>query len=247
MIMGIVLDPPEPGEVSLGRQMGVKGVYRTSVVMSASGALLRWFRDNFGQYEKEAEAALGLNAYGLLADQGAQVAVGAEGLLVLPYFAGERSPIWDAQARGTILGLTLSHTRMHIYRALVEATAFGLRHGLEQLQEKGVRIERIVSTGGGTRNPVWTQAVSDILGRDQEILTNAYGAPYGDAYLAGIGVGMFEDLRPLREVWTQETQLVRANPAVKGLYDEYFAVYRGLYDKLRDSMHALADLAAETS
>jgi xylulokinase len=244
MIMGIVVEPPKPGEKPLGNQMGVKGFYRTSVVMSSSGGLMRWFRDNFGQYEQEAEAKLGLSAYQLLAMGGESAPPGAEGLLVLPYFAGERSPIWDAQARGSVLGLTLSHSRMHIYRALVEATAFGLRHGLEVVQKTGVKVERVVSTGGGTKNHLWTQVVSDVLGRDQEILINAYGAPYGDAYLAGIGAGLFTDLVPLRDVWKRETRMVRWNPERKELYDRYFEVYRGLYDKLKDSMHALAELAS---
>jgi xylulokinase len=244
MIMGIMVEPPKPGQKALGTQVGLKGLYRTSVVMSASGALLRWFRDTFGQYEKEAEAKLGLSAYQLLAMEGEAVPPGAEGLLVLPYFAGERWPIFDAQARGMILGLTLSHSRTHVYRALVEATAFGLRHGLETVAKTGVKVERVVSTGGGTKNNLWAQVISDVIGMDQEILINAYGAPYGDAYLAGVGVGIFKDLVPLRDVWKRQTRLVRWNPERKKLYDRYFEVYRGLYDKLKDSMHTLSELGA---
>ena len=223
--------------------MGLPGLWGTAVTMSASGALTRWFRDNFGQPELDAQARTGLNAYQLLRQEAEDIPPGSEGLLALPYFAGERAPIWDAQARGLILGLTLSHTRRHIYRALLESTALGLRHGLEEPLAAGAKITRIISTGGGTKAHAWTQIVSDVIGYDQDVLVKPYGAPYGDAYQAGMAVGLFKDLTPLHDVWVQKTLPVKWNPERKKVYDRYFEVYRGLYGKLKDDMHALAELA----
>ncbi len=244
MIMGLILDPPAAGQRSLGWPMIAPGLYRAPLIMSTSGALTRWFRDNLGQMEKEAESQLGINAYSLLSEQAAEVPPGAEGLLALPYFSGERSPIFDPRARGLILGLTLSHTRKHVYRALLEGTAFGLQHGLEGFRQAGAQVTRIVATGGGTKSRVWTQIVSDVIGRDQEILKAPYGAPYGDAYLAGMGIGLFTDVTGLRDLWRQETSLVRWDPQRHEVYGRYFAIYRGLYETLKDDMHALAELSA---
>jgi len=161
----------------------------------------------------------------------------------LPYFAGERSPILDQRARGVIIGLTLSHTRRHIYRALLEGVAFGLRHGIEDMLEAGAQFKRIISTGGGTKSRVWTQIVSDVIGMDQDIAVSPYGAPLGDAFLAGYGAGLLT-LDDLRQTWTQTTGTVHFDPARKQVYDRYYEVYRGLYAKLKEDMHALAGLSA---
>ena len=103
---------------------------------------------------------------------------------MLPYFAGERTPIMDPDARGVIAGLTLSHTRGDLYRAALEATGFGVRHNIEAIEAAGGDIRRIVAVGGGTQGGLWTQIVSDITGREQEIRAQSIGASYGAAFLA---------------------------------------------------------------
>ena len=134
MGLSLIVPPPAGGPSPLVYPLLVPGLWCAGMSMTASGALTRWFRDQFGQPELDAQAELGLSAYQLLAMQAEGIPPGSEGLVALPYFAGERSPIWDPLARGLILGLTLSHTRAHLYRALLEGTAYGLRHGLEELQ-----------------------------------------------------------------------------------------------------------------
>jgi len=228
----------------LTRPGPIPGKLTTIAAMSTSGALTTWFRDNFGQAERVAEAELGISAYQLLGEQAAKVPPGSEGLIVLPYFAGERGPIWDSLARGMVLGLTLSHTRKHVYRALLEGVAYGLRQNVQVLEEDGLEIKRIVSTGGGTKSRLWTQIVSDVLGKDQEVVVNPVGAPYGDAFMAGYGVGIFKDLTPLHGEWAPETTEVRCDLDAGDVYDRYYQVYRGLYEKNKDSMHILAELSA---
>ena len=105
-------------------------------------------------------------------------------------------------------------------------------------------MTRIVATGGGIRSRAWTQIVSDVIGYDQDLLVQPWGAPYGDAYLAGVGVGLFPDLTVMREVWKPETVTVKWDPQRKALYDRYYEVYKGLYPKLKDDMHGLAALSA---
>jgi xylulokinase len=210
---------------------------------SASGALTKWFRDNFGQVEMEVESKLGINAYQLLSSQAEGVRPGCDGLVVLPYFAGERSPIWDPMARGVMAGLTLGHTRAHVYRALLEAAAYSVRHVLEDLREAGARIEIIRAVGGGTQSALWTQITSDVIGKNQEVVTETLGAPYGDAFLAGYGVGLFKNLKEV-ERWVQVDREVVFDEANNVIYDDYYAVYRTLYRDSIDSIHRLTELSS---
>lgn len=199
--------------------------------MATSGALTSWLRELAGgpPYERllaEAEAA----------------PPGADGLVVLPYFAGERTPLFDADARGTVLGLTLRHGRGHLYRALLEATAFGVRHNLEAIERAGGRPRRLVAVGGGTRGGLWTQIVSDVTGREQDVPSATIGASYGDAQLAAAAAG----LGGLDASWAGVAATVRPRAELRELYEQLYGVYRRLYPATRDLAHELAALQATT-
>lgn len=203
------------------------GTSTLSTGLATSGALTGWLR----------EIAGGL-PYEQLVAEAAVTPPGADGLLVLPYFAGERAPIDDPRARGLILGLTLRHGRGHLYRALLEATGYGVRHIVETLRAAGTQDRRLVAVGGGTRGDLWPQVVSDILGCPQEIPRETIGASYGDALLAAIAAGLA----------TTETRwnapIARIEPVAEraGGYDPLYAAYRSLYPATREQMHLLADL-----
>ncbi len=221
----------------------VPDLYILGAGTATSASLTRWFRNNFGHVEMEAERLLGLNAYHMLSDEAAQVPAGSEGLVVLPYFAGERTPLWDTQARGCILGLTLTHSRAHVYRALLEGTAYSVRHNLDVMGETGTEVNRLIATGGGVRSALWTQIMSDVTGSPQEVVDVPYGSPYGSAYMAGYGVGLFSDFRTLREKWVKVARRIEPNPELKPLYDQYYQIYRQTYERTKENMHALARLA----
>jgi xylulokinase len=190
--------------------------------MATSGSITGWLRDLFGSagYTELLAAA---DASG----------IGANGLLMLPYFAGERTPIADPRARGAIVGLTLSHTRGDLYRAALEATAFGVRHNIEAMEAAGARIDRVVAVGGGTQGGLWTQIVSDVTGRAQELPTTTIGASYGAAFLAAraIGAPAISDWNPLKDLVEPQTDA----------YDELYELYRSLYPATRDVAHRLAE------
>jgi len=190
--------------------------------MATSGAITGWLRELFGAPD-----------YGELQELAADSGVGANGLLMLPYFAGERTPIMDPQARGVIAGLTLSHTRGDLYRAALEATGYGVRHNVEAIEEAGGDIRRIVAVGGGTQGGLWTQIVSDITGRPQEIRAQAIGASYGAAFLAA---------QLLQQVSIDEWNPVVAmvTPQAGGRYEEVYRLYRDLYPRTAEIVHALA-------
>lgn len=216
--------------------------YVVAAGMSTSGSLTRWFRDNLALEEWNAEIDGGRNAYEALATLAAQSPMGARGLVLLPYFSGERTPINDPDARGLILGLTLSHTRADLYRAILEGVGFGIRHNIDTMRAEGVPPSRILAVGGGTKNGLWLQIVSDIAGIKQYVPDQNFGAAYGNTFMAGVGIGMFEDTRQAAN-WIDFKTIVKPNPAAKELYDPYYQIYRQVYLNTGESMHQLAKLA----
>lgn len=165
---------------------------------------------------------------------------GSEGLVVLPYLAGERTPLHDPRASGVVAGLTLRHGRGHLYRAVLEGTAYTARHNLEALEARHGRLRRLVAVGGGVEHPLWREIVGDVLGREQVLCRERIGAAYGMAYLAGLGAGMFADTKPLRQEWVVEVDRIRPDRQRSRLYEATYRVYRRLYPRLRADMHALA-------
>jgi len=207
------------------------GTWTLAGGMATSGSVVAWGSELTGV------------GYPELMTEAAAVPPGANGLLVLPYFAGERTPIFDAQARGTIFGLTLRHGRAHLFRALLEATAFGTRHNLDTMAEAGARLDRAVAVGGGTASRTWLQIVSDVTGREQEIPEVTIGAAYGDAYLAGLASGQAgPEVR-----WARIAGVVTPDPAAADYYTELFQLYRDAYARTAETSHALARLQSSSS
>ena len=190
MFFILVTDRPVPDPRMWATAFVFPGLYDIAGGMATSGALTRWFRDELGGVERAAENAGGENAYQALARQAGEIPAGSNGLICLPYFSGERTPINDPHARGMFAGLTLSHTRGHLYRAALEGTGFGVRHNLEAMVEMGALPERLVAVGGGAQNLLWMQIVSDVTGMRQIVPARTIGACYGDAFLAGLGSGV---------------------------------------------------------
>ncbi len=192
--------------------------------MATSGAVTGWLRDLFGGPD-----------YADLVKLAEESGPGANGLLMLPYFAGERTPIMDPQARGVVAGLSLSHTRGDLYRAALEAIGFGVRHNVEVIEEAGGDVQRIVAVGGGTQGTLWTQIVSDITGRPQVIPTQTVGASYGGALLAAQTV---EDVSIA--TWNPVKEIRRPRPELAEAYADLYTNYRALYTGTRDITHSLA-------
>jgi xylulokinase len=193
--------------------------------MSTSGSLTGWVQNLVGDVPFER-----------LVQEAAAVPAGSDGLLLLPYFQGERTPIFDHQARGVIAGLTLRHQRGHVFRAVYEGIAFGIRQILELLDTEANPVIRLVAVGGGTQGALWTQVVSDVTGRRQEVPEQTIGACYGDALMAAIGSGLV----PAETNWARVADVVVPNPEVRSLYDELYGLYSSLYPATREHAHALA-------
>jgi xylulokinase len=199
------------------------GTYDLAAGMATSGAVTDWLRRLTGA------------AYEELTEEARAAGPGAGGLVMLPYFAGERTPLFDPDARGLVLGLTLEHGRGHLYRAALEGTAFGVRHNLEEMRAAGGTARRLVAVGGGTKGGLWTRIVSDVLGRPQVVPSVTIGACYGDALLAARAAGLTDGAG-----WNPPAGTVEPDPAAGDRYEELYALYRGLYPATRDAAHALA-------
>jgi len=200
------------------------GTRNLAAGMATSGAITGWLRALFGAPD-----------YSHLLELASASGVGAGGLLMLPYFAGERTPIMDPEARGVIAGLTLSHTRGDLYRAALEATGFGVRHNIEAIESAGGDIARIVAVGGGTQGALWTQIVSDVTGREQELRVESIGASYGAALLAAQSVG-----EASADAWNPVLRIVSPRPEATAQYDELYPLYQDLYASSAGVVHALA-------
>lgn len=239
--LALVLEDLVPNKTMWITPYTFPGSYCLLAGMATTGALTRWFRDHFAPRELAAEAAGGENAYAALTAEAFKIPPGSEGLVVLPYFSGERTPLNDPDARGVIAGLSLAHGRGHLYRAILEATAYGVAHNLEEMQASGARPSRAVAAGGGAKSVLLPQIVSDVTGIEQTLPEQTIGAAYGDAFLAGLATGLVSR-SDLGKNWVRMVRRFVPDPCHQALYREYYAVYRSLYPHVVDDLHALARL-----
>jgi xylulokinase len=175
----------------------------------------------------------------VLDEEAAAAGPGAGGLLALPYFLGEKTPVNDPDARGVFVGLHLGHERGHLFRAILEAIAFGFAHHLDVFRELGLEPRRVRVTNGGSRSRVWRQIVADVLGLPLESITDHPGSSLGAAFAAGIGVGVFRDWNEIQRFVRVDAR-IEPNTANHDRYVELYGHFRSLYPASRDHQHALA-------
>ncbi len=192
--------------------------------MATSGAITSWLRHLLGDPSHEQ-----------LVDSAAASPAGSNGLLALPYFAGERTPIADPDARGMFAGLTVEHGVGDLYRSILEATAFGVRHNIAAMSAGGAAPHRVVSVGGGTQSTLWTQIVSDVTGVRQELPRVTIGASYGSAFLAASAVEPVDIT-----TWNPVARVVKPNPDLSGVYGLLYGLYLELYEATSHISHQLA-------
>jgi sugar (pentulose or hexulose) kinase len=234
--MGDTIDP-DPRLVNI---MHLDGEYLTAGSIYAGG-VLQWFRNELGQPEVIAGAQTGKSAYQLLDERAAKIAPGAEGLLLLPYFMGERAPLWDPYARGVYFGLSPYHTRAHMYRAALEGVAYGFRHMAEIIKLQGVKIQRVITGDGGAKSRIWRQIFADVLNARMDYYAGGSATLLGNVALAGVGVGLFDDLSVVKQ-WQVIVDSTEPDPARHELYTKYYEVYRQVYEQLKDQFKQLVTL-----
>jgi xylulokinase len=213
--------------------------------MATSGSLTRWFRDVVAGEHVAEELKGGPDAYGIISDAAAKIIPGADGIVVLPYFSGERSPINDADARGIIFGLDISHSKAHLYRAAYEGVGYSINHTLQVMAGAGAKADVMTAVGGGTKNAAWLQAVSDITKVPQRVPAMTMGASYGNCFIAGYAAGIFKSPKEISN-WVATARTVEPNAANAPVYEKRMATYLELYRRNADLMHATSKEARGT-
>lgn len=239
-VLMIVSDRPYRGKELFGLGHAAPGMHLVVGAQVATGGALRWFRDQLGGDERREAAQLGVDPFELLSRAAEGSPPGANRLLFLPYMYGERSPIWDTNARGVLFGLSLATSKADIVRAIMEGAAFGLRHNIEAAEAGGHSPRTLACVGGGARSAVWSQIKADVLQRPISLPSAAAGAAMGDAIVAAAGAGIYGSVPEAVAHMVAPGPQYQPRAEVAALYDDLYQVYRSLYPALRTEFGRLA-------
>jgi xylulokinase len=211
----------------------IPGRWHVMGVTQAAGLSLRWYRDNFGSASAGVENTDGRDPYDVFAEEAARAPAGAEGAFWAPYLMGERTPHLDPIARAALVGLTASHTRAHVIRAILEGVAFSLKDTFTIFEEMKIPVTSIRLGGGGARSPLWRQIQADVYGREVEIVAAEEGAAYGAAILAGTGAGAWASVEQACDAIVRVAKRIAPNQKDSGTMQQAYHVYRKVYPALR--------------
>ncbi len=212
----------------------VRGKWHMMGVTLCAGGSLQWFHDNVCAVDLK-----GKSIYDQLTKEAAAVPAGAEGLQFLPYLAGERTPHLDPHARGVFVGLTLSHRRGHLTRAIMEGVTYSLRDSFAIMTDLGVPVKQIRASGGGAKNPFWRQMQADVFGKPVFAMVADEGAAYGVALLAAVGAGEYKDINEACAATIKTADETKPDSQAKKTYDRAFPIYQSLYRSLKDEFKKL--------
>jgi sugar (pentulose or hexulose) kinase len=207
------------------------------------GSALRWLRDVLATEEQRQAETTSEDVYDLITAHAAEAPAGAEGLLLLPYLAGERTPIWDPHARGLLFGLTISHQRAHIYRAFLEGPAFSIRQAVEIIAAKEhPPLESITIGGAAAKSELWNLIIASVLGRPLRVLSGTHVEVLGAAVVGGVAAGLFPNLQSGMDRVAQPTIRVEPDGALHQIYSELYPLYVDLYPNVEQLYDRLAQI-----
>jgi xylulokinase len=207
-----------------------------------AGYCVRWFRDNFGSVENSLGKELSLSAYSILDLEAEKTPPGSNGLIFLPHMmVGERAPWWNDYVRGVLFGLTLRHTKAHIFRAILEGIAYAIRYCIETAREAGIPLKRAILVNGGAKSELWRKIITDVLNREVEYLAASIGAPYGDALLSGVGTKILKGYEVIKE-WLSNSEIIKPGPEAASKYEKLYKIYKKLYQSLEEELRELKNV-----
>ena len=217
--------------------------YVTVSTTQTGGQVLRYLKENFSQMETAMERLVpDFDAYDYLNMEAEKIPIGSEGLVVLPYLMGERTPIWDNDARGVVFGLSLYHTKGHLVRAMMEGVAYALYDSFRLFQEKGIPMNfPLVMNEGGAKSKLWRRIITDVLNVPTVFVKNRVGAPYGDALLAAVATGYLEDFSIAKEK-AEYIDPMEPIPENHEKYMQYFRIYKNIYDHVKGDFQDLKEV-----
>lgn len=203
---------------------------------TGGGGVMRWFEREFADYERMMAGEEKGSSLDQLNEIAEKIAPGSDGVVFLPYMSGERSPIWNPNAKGVFYGLDFAKTKGHMVRACMEGVALSLKHNLEVAKEAGADVEVLRAMGGSANSLLWTQIKSDITGKPIVVPSSDTATTLGAAILAGIGVGMYQDYDEAIRLTVKETRRHEPNPDNRAVYEKTYKTYLNLYKSLEPMM-----------
>lgn len=221
----------------------VPGLCDISAGTNAAGSLTKWYRDTIYPDALTGEKSGGIEAYTAMLEGLEAIGPGSDGLITLPYFAGERTPVNDPKARGLIVGLTLAHTRSHLYRSALEGISYSICQQIRMMEaHEEVALDDIYAVGGGVKNPIWIQITADVLGKEIKTPLVTVGASFGDALMAALGIQYqgFESFASLTR-HIKAGKVYQPNLENHRKYQKYQKIYEELYEMNREVMHDLGE------
>lgn len=225
---------------------GVFGAYTDAVLPGqytveggqvSTGSVVKWFKENFCGKEAALAAQRGVDIYTILTELAAPIPPGSEGLLVLDYWQGNRTPYVDPEARGVIRGLSLKHTTGHLFRAIIEGIAYGTEHILRTFRANGYVVKEMVAAGGPTKSPLWMQIHADVSNVPITLPQVADGPALGSAILGAVGAGLFPDIQQAAKRMVHARSRIEPNPAMHEAYRFYVDQYINTYPPLQSLIH----------
>ncbi|HHT94782.1 MAG TPA: xylulokinase [Clostridia bacterium] len=217
----------------------VPGCYHVMGVTQAAGLSLKWFRDNFCKEEIDAAAKKGIDPYVIMDKMAEEIAIGAGGLIFLPYLMGERSPHLDPFCSGVFFGITPTHGKAHFIRAILEGVVYSLKDSVCILREMGIDVSQVRVSGGGAKSPLWKTMQADIFESDIATVVNSEGSALGAAILGGVACGVYPSVTKACElvITTKNRQKFNKTDAIE--YNKYYEIYKSLYPVLKDEYRNL--------
>ena len=200
------------------------------------GGVMRWLEREFADFEREEGKRVGKSSLELFNEEAERVSAGSDGVVFLPYMAGERSPIWDPNAKGVFYGLDFSKTKGHFIRAAMEGVALSLKHNLEIAEEAGAKVEVLRAMGGSANSLLWTQIKSDVTGKPIVVPSSDTATTLGAVILAGVGVGMYKDFEEAVNLTVENKRFHEPNEENFAVYEKNYEIYLELYNNLKETM-----------
>ena len=219
----------------------VPGAWHIMGVTQAAGLSLRWYRDNFCADEIAEAANRGCDPYDVMTEEAAQIPVGADRLLYLPYLMGERTPHLDPSARGAFIGLSAMHTKPHMIRAVLEGVTYSLRDCVEIIDGMGALPSEMQICGGGGKSAFWRQMLADAFDMPVIRAENDEGPALGAAILAMVGAGLYPSVEEACDAIIRERDRTVPDEARAADYRKYYNIYTNIYGGLKETCAKLAD------
>ena len=224
----------------------VPGQYTVEISLVSSGSVLKWFKDNFCPDINLAAEQTGLNAYDILNQRSADIPIGCDGLVINEFFQGNRTPYSDSKARGVFTGLSLAHSREHMYRAIQEAVCYGVEANLRKLREAGFEVQEFVACGGATKSRMWTQMHSDVTGVPITLTEVGDAVTLGSCILAAAGAGLYGSVQEAADAMVHERERIEPDAERHEQYKFYADQYCKQFPLVQGLIHETVDhVAAE--